>query len=207
MDSRGKVYIVDDDQAMRDSLALLLETAGYTVYPFAGADAFLARCTTECEGCLVVDLNMPGMGGLELHEALRKRKINLGAVFLTGYGTIPAAVTAMRNGATDFLSKPVDGKVLLNCVAEALDKSREMAAHSSDARAISARLEQLTPREREIVDMIAEGRTSKEIGKALNISYRTVDVHRRHLMHKLGTASNLEVARLVFKTGNTSLGT
>ncbi|HKB59144.1 MAG TPA: response regulator [Gallionellaceae bacterium] len=202
MNSRDKVYIVDDDQAMRDSLALLLETAGYTVNVFAGTDAFLARCTPECEGCIILDLNMPGMNGLELHDSLRRRNINLAAVFLTGYGTIPAAVKAMRNGATDFLTKPIDGKVLLKCVADALDRSREMSAHSSDARAVDARLQQLTPREREIVKLIAEGRTSKEIGLALNISYRTVDVHRRHLMHKLGTSSNLEVARLVFKSGN-----
>lgn len=200
METGEKVYIVDDDQAMRDSLELLLETAGYGVVAFSDAEAFLGACTPDCEGCIVLDLNMPGMGGLALQETLREKSVNLPVVFLTGYGTIPAAVKAMRGGATDFLTKPVDGKVLLGCVADALDRSRELSAHSSDARAVSARLEQLTPREREIVKLIAEGQTSKEIGRALNISYRTVDVHRRHLMRKLGTASNLEVARLMFKS-------
>lgn len=199
MNSRGKVYIVDDDQAMRDSLALLLETAGYTVDAYAGADAFLDRCTPESEGCVVLDLNMPGKNGLTLQESLRARNINLPAVFLTGYGTIPAAVKAMRNGAMDFLSKPVDGKMLLKCVADALNKSQELSTQSSEARSVASRLEQLTERERQIVPMVAEGRSSKEIGQILGISYRTVEVHRRHLMSKLGAASNLEVARLMFK--------
>lgn len=201
METQEKVYIVDDDQAMRDSLELLLETAGYGVASFSNAEAFLGAYTADCEGCIVLDLNMPGAGGMALQETLRERQVNLPVVFLTGYGTIPAAVKAMRGGATDFLSKPVDGKVLLDCVADALKRSRELNAHSSDARDLSARLEQLTPREREIVDLIAEGHTSKEIGNVLDISYRTVDVHRRHLMRKLGTSSNLEVARLMFKSG------
>lgn len=204
MKSLERVYVVDDDQAMRDSLELLLDTAGYTVVTFSDAEGFLDACTPDCEGCIVLDLNMPAMGGLALQETLRQRQVNLPVVFLTGYGTIPAAVKAMRNGATDFLTKPVDGKILLECVADALNQGRVLSAHSSDAREINARLAQLTPREREIVNLIAEGRTSKEIGQALNISYRTVDVHRRHLMRKLGTASNLEVARLVFKTGGTA---
>jgi RNA polymerase sigma factor (sigma-70 family) len=204
MDEKPDVFVIDDDRAMRDSLSLLLETAGYSVRVFDGAEAFLQACTPDCEGCLVLDMNMPGMGGLTLQKTLRQRNINLPAVFLTGYGTIPDAVKAMRGGAADFLTKPVNGKLLLDCVADALARSREMSGRSSEARAIASRLEQLTQRERQIVQMISEGRSSKEIGQALGISYRTVEVHRRHLMSKLGTASNLEVARLVFESEKTS---
>lgn len=198
MTAKPEVFIVDDDRAMRDSLALLLETAGYTVAVFDGAEAFLEACTPECEGCLILDINMSGMGGLMLQKTLRKRNINLATVFLTGYGTIPDAVKAMRDGAMDFLTKPVNGQILLNCVADALARSRAASGQTSNARAIAELLSQLTPREREIVNLVAKGRSSKQIGQALGISYRTVEVHRRHLMTKLGTSSNLEVARLVF---------
>lgn len=197
--TRPDVFVIDDDHAMRESLSVLLETAGYSVAAFEGAEAFLRACTPDCEGCLVLDMNMPGMGGLALQKTLRQRNINLPAVFLTGYGTIPDAVKAMRDGATDFLTKPVNGQLLLTSVASALAKSREVSGRSREARAITERLRQLTQREREIVNLIAQGRSSKEIGQSLGISYRTVEVHRRHLMSKLGTANNLEVARLVYQ--------
>lgn len=198
MSAKPEVFIVDDDRAMRDSLALLLETAGYSVAVFDGAEAFLDACTPECEGCLILDMNMPGTGGLTLQQTLRQRNINLATVFLTGYGTIPDAVKAMRNGATDFLTKPVNGQILLNCVSDALAHCRAASGQSSSAREVAELLGHLTPREREIVNLVAKGRSSKQIGQTLGISYRTVEVHRRHLMTKLGTTSNLEVARLVF---------
>lgn len=198
MTAKPDIFIVDDDRAMRDSLALLLQTAGYSVAVFDGAEAFLGACTPDCEGCLILDISMPGMGGLTLQKTLREHNINLATVFLTGYGTIPDAVRAMRDGAADFLTKPVNGQVLLNCVSDALTRCRAKSGHSSSARAVAERLSHLTPREREIVTLVAKGRSSKEIGQTLGISYRTVEVHRRHLMTKLGTTSNLEVARLVF---------
>lgn len=200
MSEPGKVYIIDDDPAIRDSLALLLQTAGYTVAAFAGAAAFLETCTPETGGCLILDLNMPGMGGLALQEALAQRGIHLPAVFLTGYGTIPDAVKAMRGGATDFLTKPVEGKLLLKRVAEALAQSRQSFQQARQARFLTERLGKLTEREHQIVKLIALGRSSKEIGQALQISHRTVEVHRRHIMRKLGAASNMEVARMVFES-------
>ena len=200
MSEPGTVYIIDDDPAMRDSLALLLQTAGYTVAAFAGAAAFLDTCPPETAGCLILDLNMPGIGGLALQETLAQRGIHLPAIFLTGYGTIPDAVKAMRGGAADFLTKPVQGKVLLKRVTEALAKSRQAFQQARQARLLTARLAQLTERERQIVKLLAAGRSSKEIGQALQISYRTVEVHRRHIMRKLDVNSNLEVARIVFES-------
>jgi FixJ family two-component response regulator len=194
-----KVCIIDDDQAIRDALVLLFETAGYAVAAFPAPDAFLDVCTADCEGCVILDVDMPGMSGLALQQVLRQRSINLPVVFLTGYGTIPMAVNAMRDGAIDFLTKPVDSKVLLKRVADALSRSREASAQSSEVRVLASRLAQLTEREHQIAKLIARGDSSKQIGQLLNISHRTVEVHRSHLMKKLGTASALEVAQLLFK--------
>lgn len=199
MSSPEKVYIIDDDQAVRDALVLLFGTAGYAVAAFPAPDAFLDACTAECEGCIILDLNMPGMNGLAFQKVLRQRSIALPVVFLTGYGTIPMAVRAMRDGAIDFLTKPVDSELLLKCVADALSRSREVSAQSSEIRALASRLAQLTEREHQIAKLIARGDSSKQIGLLLNISHRTVEAHRSNLMNKLGTANTMEVAQLLFK--------
>ncbi len=204
MNSPKTIFVVDDDPAIRDSLALLLKTAGYSVAVYAGAAEFLETCPPEPSGCLVLDLNMPGMDGLALQETLRQHGIYLPAIFLTGYGTIPNVVKAMRNGAADFLTKPAEGKLLLNRVQEALEKNRPTFQQARQPRHLAERIAQLTEREQQIVKLIGVGRSSKEIGQALAISYRTVEVHRRHIMRKLDAASNMEVARMVFESENAS---
>lgn len=187
------IYVVDDDAAVRESLTMLLEAAGYTVSTFQNPEEFLDKCAPECKGCLILDVNMPGMTGPELQEALAKRSIRLPILFLSGHGTIPITVRAIKAGAVDFLTKPVNGALLLERIREALQKN----GTGENQRAVNPRLSTLTRREREIMEMAVEGLTSKQIAKHLDISFRTVQIHRAHIMQKTDTANLMELARLI----------
>lgn len=197
MNDPRQVYIVDDDEAVLDSLSMLLEANGYTVSTFGDAPSFLATCEPDMPGCLILDVDMPVVDGPALQEELIRREIRLPIIFLTGHGTIPMTVRALKAGAHDFLTKPVAGTVLLERIAEAMHKNEQVQLQHKTTRSIAARLATLTAREREVMMLAVEGYTSKEIAQRLLISYRTVEIHRAHLMQKSGASNMLELARII----------
>jgi len=192
------LYVVDDDQDVRDSLKVLLEFADYGVRAFESAVKFLASDLRDTTGCLIVDIRMPDMDGLELQDELLKRKVDLPVIVITGHGDVPLAVRAMRAGALDFLEKPFREEALLESVERALQmRPRKATAKSSDAL---ARLETLTDREREVLNLIVEGHTNKEVARILDISPRTVDIHRAHVMEKTQAKTLAELVRMTLSS-------
>lgn len=196
MNDITNVFIVDDDAAVRDSISMLLDAAGYDVATFARADEFLEVCTAATEGCIILDVNMPDMDGPALQDELLHRSLHMPIIFLSGQGTIPLTVRTLKAGAMDFLTKPVRGDVLLARVQEALQQFSLLRKQEQISQSITARLATLTEREREVMMLAVAGYTSKEIAQRLNISYRTVEIHRAHVMQKTGTSNMLELARI-----------
>lgn len=196
MNNISNVFVVDDDASVRDSISMLLDAAGYSVAPFARAKEFLDICNQDTDGCIILDVNMPDMDGPTMQEELSRRGLHLPIIFLSGQGTIPLTVRTLKAGAMDFLTKPVKGEVLLARVQEALQQLTELRKQARVAQSISARLVTLTEREREVMMLAVAGHTSKEIAQRLNISYRTVEIHRAHVMQKTGTSNMLELARI-----------
>lgn len=195
------VFVVDDDDAVRDSVSLLLETAGLSVEAYESAESFLAGLDSEQTGCLVLDMRMQGMGGMELQAELARRGIPLPIIFLTAHGDIPTTVRAMKAGAADFLTKPVDGAVLLERIEAALVRARSDRESQAARQEARARLAVLTEREREILALAVAGCANKEIARRLGISFRTVEVHRSHILLKTGAETLLELAQLVAAGG------
>jgi two-component system response regulator FixJ len=196
MSATETVHVVDDDAAIRDSIGFLLEAVGFVVRTYASAAAFLAAAPT-LSGCVLTDVRMPAMDGLELQRRLNELGLRLPVIVITGAGDIPIAVRAMKAGAVDFLEKPVDDARLLEAVQRALQRSRLLAeAHTSAAEAL-ARLALLTPREREVLDLLVAGLSNKAVGKQLGASPRTVEVHRARILEKLHAQSLPELVRLV----------
>lgn len=187
--TRATVFVVDDDAAMRDSLRWLLEAARLNVQTFDSAEAFLAIARPDASGCLVLDVQMPGLSGPELMDELKQRHIDLPILFLSGHGDIPTVVRAMKGGAVDFLQKPYDNAQLLQRIEQAL--ALDVASRDSRRRERqrSQRLDALTSREREILEQVVAGRSNKEVGRTLGISYKTVEAHRGRLMRKMGAVS------------------
>ncbi|HEY4038349.1 MAG TPA: response regulator [Burkholderiaceae bacterium] len=198
MTPSATVFIVDDDAAVRDGLAMLLDTAGLAVETYDGAAAFLAACSGPRAGCLILDVRMPEMTGPELQAELKRRGIDLPIIFLTAHGDIPTTVQAMKQGATDFLTKPVVGSELLERVQAALEKSAQL---NSVTQALRERLEALTQRELEVMKLVADGLPNKEIARNLGISHRTVEVHRARVMQKTGVTNLVELSRLAEASG------
>lgn len=182
---RQTVYIVDDEPAVRDSLGMLLEAEGFKTQAFGGAADFLAACDAEMRGCLLLDILMPQMSGIELQAQLTRRGIDIPVIFLTGSGDIPKACQAFRGGALDFLEKPFDIDNLLEAVRRALSRDAELWHARHRRRQLREAGARLTPRETEILKWVAAGYSSKEIAHAVGISNRTVDVHRAHIMEKI----------------------
>jgi two-component system response regulator FixJ len=190
------IFLVDDDPAFRASVHWLLEAEGMTVEAFPSAEDFLARFDDTNPGCLLLDVRMAGMSGLDLQEQLRARQANLPVIIVTAHGDVPLAVRAMKAGAVDFIEKPFERKVLLDSIRLALereDQSRARAARRADAR---ARLAQLTERERQVLALVVEGSLSKQVAARLGISTRTVETHRANIMRKVGVASLPNLVRL-----------
>jgi FixJ family two-component response regulator len=191
------VFVVDDDASMRRSLERLLRSFGYAVEGYASAAAFLARPPASGIACLVLDLRMPGMDGLDLQGRLAARGDDLPVVFVSGHGDVPSSVRAMKAGALDFLTKPFDESVLRAAIERALDWHGERRASRAGLDALRARFETLTPREREVSREVAEGRLNKQIAERLGTSEKTIKVHRARVMEKLGARSVVELVRIV----------
>jgi len=196
------IHIVDDDASLRRALVFLLESAGWHVAPHDSAEAFLGAWVAPAPpGCLLLDIRMPVMSGLELQRVLNERQIPLPVIFLTGHADVSMAVEAMKLGASDFIEKPFKDQVLLDAVSKAI--RRDIARRDEDAArlALCERLDRLSPRERQVARLIAEGLSNKVIGQRLDISERTVQVHRLHLMEKLGIHSAAELAQMMLRAG------
>lgn len=195
------IFVVDDDAAVRESLRMSLKLKGYDVEIFESAGAFLASGADSRRGCLVTDIRMPDMDGLELQEELVRRKSALPVIVITGHGDVPLAVRAMRAGAVDFLEKPFDREALLSAIARALEVGSRAAAESGDAREIHKRIALLTPREREVFDLVVAGKQSKVIAHELGASTRTIEVHRGRMMNKLQVQCLQDLVRLAISAG------
>jgi RNA polymerase sigma factor (sigma-70 family) len=191
------IYLVDDDEALRDSLVWLLESQGFKVAAFPSAEDFLRRWRPEFNGCLLLDVRMPGMSGLELHERLRAQYCTLPVIFITGHGDVPMAVAALKKGAVDFIEKPFNDNDLLHLVSQCLAKERESRDRRRQDAEVSRRLDQLTQREREVLDLIIVGKLNKQIADVLGISIKTVEVHRARVMEKMGAQSLAELVQNV----------
>ncbi|WP_227818033.1 response regulator transcription factor [Nitrogeniibacter aestuarii] len=191
------VYIVDDDEALRDSLLWLLESNNRKVAQFDSAEAFLAAYRPEMTGCLVLDVRMPGMSGLELYERLRERHATLPVLFITGHGDVPMAVSVLKKGAVDFIEKPFSDTDMLKLIDQCLTTELENRERLRQDAAVARRLDQLTGREMEVLELIIAGRLNKQIADDLGISIKTVEVHRARVMEKMEANSLAELVQSV----------
>jgi FixJ family two-component response regulator len=201
MTDQATVHVVDDDAAMRESLAFMLDSLGLSVRLYDGALAFLDDHDPLALGCLVLDVRMPGMTGLELVEDLKRRGSLLPVIIVTGHGDVPMAVRAMKAGALDFIEKPVNGMVLVERINEAIRLSRERLALASETGALTARLDGLTPREREVALAVAQGKQNKQIAHDLGISLKTVEIHRHNAMDKMAATTAADLTRMLVTLG------
>jgi len=190
------IHIVDDDESLRSALQRLLAVAGYRVRTYGSAGEFLLDPPRDSPGCLLLDLRMPGPSGLDLQEALERQGLLLPVVFLTGHGDLKVGVRAMKAGAVDFLTKPVERDTLLAAVARALQADVERRTARSADHALRRRLDSLTPREREVFDRVAAGRLNKQIADDLGIAERTVKAQRASVMAKLGASTAADLGRI-----------
>ena len=188
-----KIYIVDDDEALRDSLVWLLESNGYAVASYESAESFLGFYDATLTGCIVLDVRMPGMSGLELFEELKRRRSTLPVIFITGHGDVPMAVSAVKKGAVDFIEKPFGDRDMLALIEQCLAAERENRRKRRLEAETARRLGQLTQREREVLDLIIAGKLNKQIADVLGISIKTVEVHRARVMEKMGANSLAEL--------------
>jgi two-component system, LuxR family, response regulator FixJ len=191
------VFIVDDDEAVRSSLRLLLKSVGLVPTALDSAREFLKGYDPAQPGCLVLDVRMPGMSGLELQEHLNMQGAVIPVIFITGHGDVPMAVEAMQAGAFDFLQKPFRDQDLIDRIQRALEKDRANRATLNERSLIHERLKSLTPREREVLAMVASGKPNKVMASDLGVSQRTVEIHRARVMEKMGASSLAQLVRMV----------
>lgn len=196
MPNQQTVYVVDDDAAVRDSLKFLLESVDLPVVAFGSANEMLAQVTPESRGCLVVDLRLPGMSGLDLMDQLQKNGANLPAIMITGHGDVAAAVRAMKAGALDFIEKPFNDEILLDRVRAALRQDDVQYVSDEYRREIVARAKRLTPREVQVMAQVVQGKLNKQIATELGLSHKTIEVHRAHVMEKMQAGSLAELVRM-----------
>ena len=196
-----KVYIVDDDEAVRDSLEALLLAHGYDVQAFPTGVDFLEACATAGKGCVLLDIRMPRMDGMEVQERLHARRPDLPVIMITGHGDVAMAVRAMKSGAVDFVEKPLREEPLIESIEAALQLARESQRQQSLGAAALDNLERLTPREREVLEQLVVGRANKVIAQALDCSPRTVEIHRARIMEKMEARSLPHLVRLALAAG------
>jgi FixJ family two-component response regulator len=195
------VYLVDDDAAVRDALGLLLRSVGLDCEVFASALEFLESYDPGRHSCLVADIRMPGLSGLELQQRLNEQRAGIPIVFITGHGDVPMAVSAMKSGATDFVQKPFRDQDLIDRIHKALGQDKEQRGRRAEEQAIRKRLALLTPREAEVMQRVVRGQANKVIAMDLGVSQRTVELHRARVMHKLKMRSLAELVSAVGKLG------
>jgi two-component system response regulator DctR len=192
-----RAYLVDDDEAIRDSLGWLLESRGVACDSYPSAEDFLAAWEPSLAGCLLLDIRMDGMSGPELFDILCERGSRLPVIFLTGHGDVPMAVSALKKGAFDFVEKPCNDNELVNRVIEALKLDENRRAAASGADSVNALASRLTTREQQVMELILAGKLNKVIADELQISMRTVEVHRANLFEKMGVRTAVELAQLL----------
>jgi len=195
------VYLVDDDEAVRDALGLLFKSIGIQHEAFASALDFLQHYDSRRQSCLVADIRMPGLSGLELQQRLNEQRSEIPIIFITGHGDVPMAVTAMKSGAVDFLQKPFRDQDLIDRINKALDRDGEARKGRAEREEIRARLALLTPREREVMERVARGQANKVIAMDLGVSQRTVELHRARVMKKLRLRSVAELVHAIERIG------
>jgi FixJ family two-component response regulator len=196
------VYVVDDDERIRRLIGRLLDDVGIAHQAFPDAESFLEEFVPGSPGCLLLDVRMPGMGGRVLQDTLIERKINLPILFMTGYGEVSVAVEALHQGAVDFLEKPLSPQQLIDRVQVALNEDHERRSRDSVREEHASTMSQLTEREMEVVEMLLEGKTNKQIAYKLSVSSQAIDARRLNAMKKLGVASVAELVALVLRIRN-----
>ncbi len=200
MNDEHKIFVVDDDADIRDSMRMLLESAGYAVQGYASASRFLAD-NVRIGGCLIADIRMPDMGGLELQAEIVRRGIELPVIIITGHGDVPLAVRAMSAGAIDFIEKPFDDEHILGSVKRALTAGEQSHNRAAEIRAAAELLALLTPRERAVLNCLVKGRSNKIAAHELGISPRTIEVHRARIMDKLKARNLSDIVRVSLVAG------
>lgn len=202
MPPSGLVHLIDDDEDVRRALAFLLGTAGLAVKVYESASVFLERCEDFQSGCVVSDVRMPGIDGLELLRQLQQKRARMPVVIMTGHADVPLAVAAMKGGAVDFIEKPFTDDVLLAAIQAAFERDRNTGRPPAEVAQIQNRLASLTPREKEVLDGLLAGFPNKTIAYDLGLSPRTVEVHRANVMTKMGASSLPELVRMTLVSGN-----
>ena len=197
MTTAATVFVVDDNAGVRKSLRALFESADLAVETYASAEEFLAVYDPDRAGCLLLDVRLRHGSGLDLQDELRRRKTTLPIIVLTGHGTVPTSVRALKAGAVDFLQKPAPPKVLLERVRTAIEVDRQTRATAAEGEVVAEQLAHLTPREREVMELLIAGKTSKEIAAVLGVSVRTVEGHRRVVLSKTKVSSAAQLVRVV----------
>jgi FixJ family two-component response regulator len=201
MGDNSRVFVVDDDQEVRDALRLLMESVGLRVETFPSAQAFLEQFDPGLPGCLLLDVRMPGMSGLELQARLTAERIHPPVIIITGHGDVPMAVRAVQAGAVDFIEKPFNDQALLDSVHRAIEKDGAQRGEASRLADIEARYEKLTPREREVLEQVVAGKRNKVIAADLDVSQSTVEAHRAKVMEKMEADSLSDLMRMMLSLG------
>ncbi|GAB6043779.1 response regulator transcription factor [Endothiovibrio diazotrophicus] len=195
------VFVVDDDPALRDALSLLMQSVQQPVEAFDSAQAFLDAFDPRRRGCLVLDIRMPGMSGLDLQSRLNELGSTLPVIIITGHGDVPMAVRALKNGAMDFLEKPFNDQMLLDCVKRALEVNARESDQAARRSTIEGRLALLTPRERQVLELVVAGKSNKEMAADLGVSQKTIEAHRAKVMEKTRARSLSELMRMILTDG------
>ena len=203
-ESNAVIAIVDDDLSVREGLQSLIRSAGWRTETFASAQEFLTRPRAEVPSCLILDLQLPGLSGLDLQKRMAEVELEIPIIFLTGHGNIPVSVQAMKAGAVEFLTKPVIEQELLQAIQEAIERDRRTRQQHAELRELRDRYESLTPREQEIMQQVVSGLLNKQIAAELNITEFTVKIHRGHVMRKMRADSLADLVRMADALGNRS---
>lgn len=200
-ETTATVFVVDDENSVRKALARLIRSAGMTARTLPTAEAFLAENHSVPASCLVLDVGLPGLNGLQLQEALNRRGYPISIIFITGHGDVPMSVRAMKAGAVDFLQKPFAGKELLGAIRRAVDRTRDAVAKQTEATAIQQRYDTLTPREREVFSLVASGLLNKQVAGELGAAEKTIKIHRGRVMAKMQAPSLADLVRMAALLG------